>query len=321
MAKKKKNKATKQTVTRTKPKRTKTSLKPKNKKPKNKKPASKKSAQTASPKKSSGGPARGNGKDSGPSSKVDAGVHHAAGLTAVETTVPRSTGRGRAQSSVPVSAPSAGISVEAMRNGLAATDQQRVVNNLDRVGGSLAPTQTGPTHAPHNAAFVAHHAGQLEDDLERGGAFIEDLRGALRTKQMMWDLGLARKPRAVTVGRAIHELGAVTEEDAARARNERIASHMNTDGRKHHLSQTIIDALDSFGTRTSSRANSALAPLLRPALVLLQRYGWLRAGRVGVYLVNEGLTEFVNFPQWTWQDEEPEQELRRPPPRSSRKAT
>jgi hypothetical protein len=316
MAKKKKKKAAEKTGKHPKP-----PLKPKNKKPKNEKPTSKKSAAIASSKKSSGGQAKGKGKDGGTSSKVDAGVRHAAGLTAVEATVPRSTGRGRAQSSVPVSAPSAGISVEAMRNGLAATDQQRVVNNLDRVGGSLAPTQTGPTHAPHNAAFVAHHAGQLEDDLERGGAFIEDLRGALRTKQMMWDLGLARKPRAVTVGRAVHELRAVTEEDAHRARNERIASHMNTDGRKHHLSQAIIDALDSFGTKTSSRANSKLAPLLRPALVLLQRYGWLRAGRVGVYLVNEGLTEFVNFPQWTWQDEEPEQELRRPAPRSSRKST
>jgi hypothetical protein len=312
MAKKKKKKAAEKTGKPPKP-----PLKPKNKKPKNEKPTLKKSAAIASSKKSSGGQAKGKGKDGGTSSKVDAGVHHAAGLTAVGTTAPRSTGRGRAQTSTP----SAGISVEAMRNGLAATDQQRVVNNLDRVGGSLAPTQTGPTHAPHNAAFVAHHAGQLEDDLERGGAFIEDLRGALRTKQMMWDLGLARKPRAVTVGRALHELRAVTEEDAHRARNERIASHMNTDGRKHHLSQAIIDALDSFGTKTSSRANSKLAPLLRPALVLLQRYGWLRAGRVGVYLVNEGLTEFVNFPQWTWQDEEPEQELRRPPPRSSRKAT
>ena len=208
-----------------------------------------------------------------------------------------------------------------MRNGLAATDQQRAVNNLDRVRGSTAPNQTGHDHNPHNAAFVAVHVGQLENELERNAVALEALRGAQRTKQMMWDLGLARKPRAVTVGRAVLELGAVTEEDAQKARNEQVAGHMNTDDKRHHLSRTILKQLSSSTSKSGAQFNAALAPLLRPALAILQHYEWLRAGRVGVYLVGDGLTAFVDFPDWSWRDEEPKQKLRRPPPRSSRKAT
>ena len=320
MAKKKK-KVTTKTVKRTKAKPIKPSLKPKNKKPKSEKPTSKKFAAIASSKKSSGGQAKGKGKDGGTSLKVDVGARHAAGLTAVETTAPRSTSRERAQETIPVSTTSAGISVEAMRNGLAATDQQRVVNNLDRVRGSTAPNQTGHDHNTRNAAFVAVHAGQLENELERGAVALEALRGTQQTKQMMWDLGLARKPRAVTVGRAVLELGAVTEEDAQKARNEQVAGHMNTDDKRHHLSRTILKQLSSSTSKSGAQFNAALAPLLRPALAILQHYEWLRAGRVGVYLVGDGLTEFVDFPQWHWRDEEPEQKLRRPRPRSSRKAT
>ena len=200
--------------------------------------------------------------------------------------------------------PPAGTTINTIQEGLACIDQQRVVNNLDRGTLGEAPTPTGHTHEPTNARFVAHHAAQLEDELDRGEAAIKALEGHNLQRRLMWDLGLARTPRAVVVGRALFELRATSWEDASRGENYAIVNHINTRG-PHHLSKTIANLLRSYDSKASTAAAAALAPLLRRALELLQSYSWLEARTRGVYLVGDGLTLFVDFPDWNWRDEKP----------------
>jgi hypothetical protein len=208
-------------------------------------------------------------------------------------------------------APATSDSIENMRKGLAFIDQQRVINNLDREPGGEAPTPTGPGHEPANARFVAHHAVRLEGELDHGAEAIKALEGENRQRRMMWDLGCARKPRAVVVGRALHELRATSWEDASRGENYAIVNRIHTRG-PHHLNETLANLLRSHDSKASTDATAALATHVNPALELLQAYGWLKARTRGVYLVGDGLTLFVNFPDWAWQDEEPPK-LRRIP--------
>ncbi len=209
--------------------------------------------------------------------------------------------------------PATSAPIENMREGLAFIDQQRVINNLDRDSWADAPTPTGPGtgHEPTNARLVAHHAARLEDELDRGAAAIEATTGVNLKRRLMWHLGLARKPRAVVVGRALYELRATSWEDASRGENYAIANHIKTRG-PHHLSKTITKVLRTYDSKAAAAAGATLAPHLRRALELLQAYGWLKSRTRGVYLVGDGLTLFVNFPDWAWQDEEPPQ-LRRIP--------
>jgi len=201
-------------------------------------------------------------------------------------------------------APATSDSIDNMRKGLTFIDQQRVINNLDREPGGEAPTPTGPGHEPTNAHFMAHHAVRLEGELDHGAEAIKALEGENRQRRLMWDLGCARKPRAVVVGRALHELRATSWEDASRGENYAIANHIKIQG-PHHLSKTITKVLRTYDSKAAAAAGATLAPHLRRALDLLQAYGWLEARTRGVYLVGDGLTLFVNFPDWAWQDEEP----------------
>lgn len=202
--------------------------------------------------------------------------------------------------------PATSAPIENMREGLAFIDQQRVINNLDRDSWADAPTPTGPGtgHEPTNARLVAHHAARLEDELERGAAAIEATTGVNLKRRLMWHLGLARKPRAVVVGRALHELCATSWENAPRGENYAIANHIKTRG-PHHLSKTITKVLRTYDSKAAAAAGATLAPHLRRALDLLQAYGWLKARTRGVYLDGDGLTLFVDFPDWAWLDEEP----------------
>lgn len=202
--------------------------------------------------------------------------------------------------------PATSAPIENMREGLAFIDQQRVINNLDRDSWADAPTSTGPGiyHKPTNAHLVAHHAAQLEGELERGAAAIEAATGINLKRRLMWHLGLARKPRAVVVGRALHELCATSWENASRGENYAIVNHIKTRG-PHHLSKTITKVLRTYDSKAAAAAGATLAPHLRRALDLLQAYGWLKARTRGVYLDGDGLTLFVDFPDWAWLDEEP----------------
>ncbi len=201
-------------------------------------------------------------------------------------------------------APATNTSIENIRKGLAFIDQHRVINNLDREPGEEAPTPTGPGHEPTNARFVAHHAVRLEGELDHGAEAIKALEGENRQRRLMWDLGLARKPRAVVVGRALYELRATSWEDASRGENYAIANHIKIQG-PHHLSKTITKVLRTYDSKAAAAAGATLAPHLRRARDLLQAYGWLKARTRGVYLDGEGLTLFVDFPDWAWLDEEP----------------
>lgn len=195
-------------------------------------------------------------------------------------------------------------SLVTVQEGLAFIDQQRVINNLDREPGGEAPTPTGTTHPPTNARFVAHHAVRLEGELDRGAEAIKALEGENLQRRLMWDLGCARQPRAVVVGRALHELRATSWENASRGENYAIVNHIKTRG-PHHLSKTITKVLRTYDSKAAAAAGATLAPHLRRALEMLQAYGWLEARTRGVYLVGDGLTLFVNFPDWAWQDEAP----------------
>lgn len=209
--------------------------------------------------------------------------------------------------------PATSASIENMREGLAFIDQHRVINNLDREPWGEAPTPTGPGHGhePTNARLVAHHAARLEDELESGSAAIEAADGVNLKRQLMWDLGLARKPRAVVVGRALYALRATSWEDAPRGENYAIVKLINTRG-PHHLSRTITKVLRTYDSKAPAAAGAALAPHLRRSLELLQAYGWLKARTRGVYLDGDGLTLFVDFPDWARLDDDPPK-LRRIP--------
>jgi hypothetical protein len=198
----------------------------------------------------------------------------------------------------------AGAKAENMREGLAFIDQQRVINNLDRERWGAAPTPTGHAHEPANARLVAHHAARLEDELDRGAAAIAAMDSDNRQRELLWGLGLARKPRAAIVGRALFELHATSWENASQGKNDRIANHIRIRG-PHHLSKTITEVLRTYDSKASTAAGATLAPHLRRALELLQHYDWLKARTQGVYLDGDGLTLFVDFPDWSRRDEEP----------------
>lgn len=202
--------------------------------------------------------------------------------------------------------PATSAPIENMREGLAFIDQQRVINNLDRDSWADAPTPTGPGtgHEPTNARLVAHHAARLEDELERGAAAIEATTGVNLKRRLMWHLGLARKPRAVVVGRALYELHATSWENASLGENYAIVNRINTRG-PHHLNETLANLLRSHDSKASTDATAALAPHVSPSLELLQAVGWLKSRTRGVYLDGDGLTLFVDFPDWAWLDEEP----------------
>lgn len=250
--------------------------------------------------------------------EVDAGVQHAAPLMLAPPAVARPRRQSRSADAKPPTDASHELSSTELRLGLAAADQQRVLNNLDRPAGSPAPLQTGPAHPPRNAKFVAAHAGLVEDELERGSHAIAKLRDQQLIRRLLWDLGLARKPRAAIVGRAIYELGATSQKDASKAKNGDIAGHINIAGKKHHLSVKLRNLIETATTKAGKDYSSALAGYLNRPLALLRKYYYLRASRPGVYLVGDGLTMFVDFPRWEWRDEEGEQKLRRPPPRRPR---
>lgn len=245
---------------------------------------------------------------------VDDGVQHAAPLMLAPAAAATLGRRSQlADADLSPDAPHE-LSLEKLRLGLAAADQQRVLNNLDRSSGTSEPMQTGSTHPPSNAKFVATHAELMEGELERGASAIAKLRDQQLVARLLWDLGLARKPRAAIVGRAIYELGAKSQEDAFKAKNNNIAGHINIAGKKHHLSVKLRNLIDNMTTKDGEDYSSALAGYLIRPLVLLQKYGYLQASRPGVYLVGDGLTTFVDFPRWEWHDEEGEQKLHRPPP-------
>lgn len=253
-----------------------------------------------------------------PRKNVDDGVQHAAPLMLAPTAAATLGQRSRMADAAPSPDAAHEMSLEDLRLGLAAADQQRVLNNLDRSAGASEPMQTGHTHPPSNAKFVATHAELMEEELERGASAIAKLRDQQLIKRLLWDLGLARKPRAAILGRAIYELRATSRKDASKAKNDDIAGHINIAGKKHHLSVKLQNLIDNATTKDGEDYSSALAGYLIRPLVLLQKHGYLQASRPGVYLVGDGLTTFVDFPRWEWRDEEGEQKLRRPPPRRPR---
>jgi hypothetical protein len=165
---------------------------------------------------------------------------------------------------------------------------------------------------PHGVELTICHAGALELALpavaapeSEAPAASSDTVSLDEYRELVWRFGPARLPRAAIVGRALHELGAVTEERAQS--HAQVCSRIQHAG-PGHLRPEIVRALAAVGTAgDSSKPVRSLANLLKSAIECLGALGWLALRpmpRGGSYLQGKGIEVFDGFPAWSRQEEE-----------------
>lgn len=167
---------------------------------------------------------------------------------------------------------------------------------------------------PHGVELTICHAGSLELALPAASVPESDAPSASSVpmsldelRELVWLMGPARRPRSAIVGRALHDLRAVSETTAKI--NVDICDRIAKVG-SHHLRNEIVEALDRLrNTVNSSGATRDLANLLEKAVNYLGDRGWIALRAVnlggGAYLQGDGINLFDGFPAWGCRDEEP----------------
>jgi hypothetical protein len=165
---------------------------------------------------------------------------------------------------------------------------------------------------PHGVELTICHAGALELALPAVAARESEAPAANTDtvsldeyRELVWLFGPARLPRAAFVGRALHELGAVTEERAQS--HAQVCTRIQRKG-PGQLRPQIVQALAAVGTASdSSKPVRALTNLLKSAIKSLGALGWLALRpmpRGGSYLQGKGIEVFDGFPAWSRQETE-----------------
>jgi len=179
-------------------------------------------------------------------------------------------------------------------------------------GAVQAADQVGavPPESEARAEVVqtTQQVGQALPDVEAEATRPGGLGDIAATRDLVWLVGPARRPRSAIVGRALSDGRATNER--RRMTNLRIAERIQAGG-PHHLRAEVQQALAAYDQAPAAHART-LAGLFRSAISYLDAMGYVRAGvQAGVYLVGNGPVIFENWPDWGVADEEPPP-LRRP---------
>jgi hypothetical protein len=201
---------------------------------------------------------------------------------------------------------------------LADIDNMRLINNLDMAAGSDHPEPSREHGPPPDVASLMASLEQKDRQLEEISGRLKRAAEIEKYQLALWWAGGVRLPRPAIVGRALHELESLTEEDAkARGTAELICVRIKQQNAAH-LRNVIIKAMDSG--LDSDEISAKLVGHLNRAWAVLEELGLLKAAyREGVYLVGDGQAVFDGFPDWSRPDEKPPTKPSRPktkPPRS-----
>lgn len=160
-------------------------------------------------------------------------------------------------------------------------------------------TPPAPEAVNLQVAEVAAALPEVEDQAQQQQGHLAEL---VAYREVLWLVGLARRPRSAIVGRALAQAGGVGE--TTPRTYEQVCTVIQRNGR-HHLREEFRIPLEGYQHSAAANART-LSNLLGPAVTYLCELDLVRLGqRKGMYLVGRGPELFEGWPEWGRRDEEP----------------